>query len=180
MPPTRERHFGKMMAVLEFIGEVLILQLQVIAVTFASMLKWCIPTVLRAKSLEEETMVITGAGSGIGRLFARKFSALGVRVVLWDINAVAVEETARIVNAEGGKAWWYKCDVTNSSKVSETALRVKEDVGDVTMLVNNAGIVTGKNFTELTEDDFKRTLGVNALAHVWVCDSFDMFFTPSF
>ena len=169
-----------MMPVLEFIGEVLILQLQVLAVTFASMLKWFVPTALRAKSLEEETMVITGAGSGIGRHFARKFAALGVRVVLWDINAVTVEETARTVNAEGGKAWWYVCDVTNSSKVSETALRVKEDVGDVTMLVNNAGIVIGKSFTELTEEDFKRTLGVNSFAHVWVGFQFFFFSGSSF
>lgn len=88
--------------------------------------------------------------------------------MLWDINASDVEETAKIVRVNGGKAWWYVCDVTEVAKVNETAQRVREEVGDVTMLVNNAGIVTGKYFQDLNEEDFHRTLNVNSLAHVWV------------
>ena len=92
--------------------------------------------------------------------------------MLWDINASGVEETAKIVRVNGGKAWWYVCDVTEMAKVNETAQRVREEVGDVTMLVNNAGIVTGKYFQDLNEEDFRRTLNVNSLAHVWVRSGF--------
>lgn len=165
-------HSSTAMSILEFVGELMILHLQVLLVSMEAFLKWLIPSSLRSKSLEGETMLITGAGSGIGRLFARKFSALGVRVVLWDINASDVEETAKIVRVNGGKAWWYVCDVTEVAKVNETAQRVREEVGDVTMLVNNAGIVTGKYFQDLNEEDFHRTLNVNSLAHVWTLKAF--------
>ncbi|XP_072175771.1 retinol dehydrogenase 10-B-like [Diadema setosum] len=156
----------------EFIGDFLLLNLQVLLTTIESMIKWLIPLSMRTKSLEGETMLITGAGSGIGRLFAQRFSALGVRVVLWDISASGVEETARMVRATGGKAWWFVCDVSKREKVNEAAEKVKQEVGDVTMLVNNAGIVTGKKFFDLTEEDCQRTLGVNSMAHIWTLKAF--------
>nr|XP_054755809.1 retinol dehydrogenase 10-B-like [Lytechinus pictus] len=157
---------------LEFFGELVILHLHILLVTIEAFLTWMIPSFLRSKSLEGETMLITGAGSGIGRLFALKFSALGVRVVLWDINASAVEETAKIVRVNGGKAWWYTCDVTKMEEVNETAQRVREEVGDVTMLINNAGIVTGRYFQDLKEEDYQRTMNVNSLAHAWTLKAF--------
>lgn len=70
-------HSSTAMSILEFVGELMILHLQVLLVSMEAFLKWLIPSSLRSKSLEGETMLITGAGSGIGRLFARKFSALG-------------------------------------------------------------------------------------------------------
>lgn len=120
------------------------------------------------KSIAGEIALITGAGSGIGRLTALRMSRLGAKVVLWDVNRAGLDETKKMIEAEGGDVWTYVCNVADRDVVYEVADRVRQDVGHVTILVNNAGIVSGTWFLDTPDDKITRTMDVNATAHFWV------------
>src|SRR5258708_7743689 len=73
-----------------------------------------IPRSIRSKSVEGETVLITGGGSGLGRALAIKFAKLGANIVVWDINEKGLEETVKLVEKEGvKKVRSYKCDITD-------------------------------------------------------------------
>ncbi|KAM5314645.1 short-chain dehydrogenase/reductase family 16C member 6-like [Glossophaga mutica] len=127
----------------------------------------------RKKSVAGEVVLITGAGSGLGRLMAIKFASLGAILVLWDINEEGNMETCRLAKEKGGeKVFAYKCDCGNRAEVYRVAEQVKEDVGDVTLLINNAGVVTGKLFLNTSDDMVERSFRVNVLSHFWTCKAF--------
>ncbi|XP_067124953.1 epidermal retinol dehydrogenase 2-like [Centruroides vittatus] len=131
-----------------------------------------IPRSLLYKNLEGEVVLITGGGSGIGRLLALRFSLLGCRIVIWDINDKGNLETSALVKNFGGECYSYVCDITNREKVYELAKTVKEQVGPVTILVNNAGIVTGNLLLDCPDDMIEKTFQINALSHFWMLKAF--------
>ncbi|XP_013791881.1 epidermal retinol dehydrogenase 2-like [Limulus polyphemus] len=151
--------------VLTTIGLILYYWLEAIFLTF-------VPKRLRYKDISKETVLITGGGSGIGRLLALRFAKLGTRVVLWDINREGCEETERQVRELGGQAYVYDCDVSDCNSINKRAAQVKQEVGSITILVNNAGIVTGKRFLDCSEKEIVKTFEVNALSHFWMCKAF--------
>ena len=61
--------------------------------------------------------MITGAGSGIGQLLSYEFSKLGSTLVLWDVNQKGLEQTAGTIQRQGGRVFFYVCDVTNAELV---------------------------------------------------------------
>jgi len=124
------------------------------------------------KSLRGEIALVTGGASGIGRLLSIKFGKEGSTVVIWDINDDGMKKVADEVRAEGVKCFTYSCDISNREKVYEVAAQVKKDVGDVTILVNNAGIVTGKKFMECPDKLIEKTFLVNTIAHFWIVKAF--------
>lgn len=73
------------------------------------------------KSLHGEIALITGAGHGIGKEIALQLSKLGVKVVLWDVNQTTCEATKAEVEATGGVAWAFKCDVAVRDEVGKVA-----------------------------------------------------------
>ncbi|XP_015928543.1 short-chain dehydrogenase/reductase family 16C member 6 [Parasteatoda tepidariorum] len=137
-----------------------------------SMILFFVPKQFKMKDVTDELVLITGSGSGIGRLTAIKFAEKGANLVLWDINENGIEETAKLVREKGTKAFTYTVDVTNREAVYKTASKVKEDAGVVTILINNAGIVQGKPILELDDKQVEKTMNVNALSHVWMIKSF--------
>ncbi|GFQ87184.1 hypothetical protein TNCT_546011 [Trichonephila clavata] len=70
------------------------------------------------------------------------------------------------------KAYAYTCDVSNENQVEELADKVYREVGDVDILINNAGVLPGKPLLELTNKQIKRTLDINTLAHMWTIRQF--------
>ena len=123
----------------------------------------------RRKDVSKEVILITGAGSGIGRLLSQKFAKLGATVVLWDINKSANDAVAEEINSKTpNKAFSYECDCSKREEVYRVAEQVKKDVGDVTILINNAGVVSGKKFMDLPDDKIELTYKVNSIAHFWV------------
>merc|ERR1711962_965727 len=82
------------------------------------------------------------------------------------------EETAEQIRENGGKAYEYTVDISDSEEVYQAGLKVKRDVGNVTILVNNAGIVTGKPFLECPDHMIKKTMDVNINAHFWTLKAF--------
>ncbi|XP_028824656.1 epidermal retinol dehydrogenase 2 [Denticeps clupeoides] len=127
----------------------------------------------RRKSVAGETVLITGAGSGIGRLLALDFARLGARLVLWDINQDGNKETARLIREKySARASAYVCDCSDRSEVYRVADQVKREVGDITILINNAGIVTGKKFLDSPDSLIEKTVEVNSMAHFWTYKAF--------
>ena len=118
-------------------------------------------------------VVITGAGSGLGRLLALRVARRGGTPVLWDINADALEKVADEVKAESGrKPTTWVCDVSDRHKVYEVAKQVLADLGRVDIMVNNAGIVSGKPLLEIPDEKIELTFGVNTMSLFWTAKAF--------
>ncbi|GAB5584041.1 retinol dehydrogenase 10 [Prionailurus iriomotensis] len=132
----------------------------------------------KEKSVAGQVCLITGAGSGLGRLFALEFARRRALLVLWDINTQSNEETAGMVrhiyrDLEAADAaalqgvFTYTCDVGKRENVYLTAERVRKEVGEVSVLVNNAGVVSGHHLLECPDELIERTMMVNCHAHFW-------------
>ena len=78
------------------------------------------------------------------------------------------EKVAKEIKEMGGKAFAYTCNLRDKNDIQKTASQVVADVGEPTMLVNNAGIVAGKNLMDLSDNDIQASFDVNILAHFWV------------
>ncbi|NXP98091.1 RDHE2 dehydrogenase, partial [Vidua macroura] len=127
----------------------------------------------RKKNVSGEIVLITGAGNGIGRLLAVKFASLGATVVLWGINQERLNCTVRLARENGaGRVHSYVCDCSKRQDVYRVADQVKKEVGDVSILINNAGIVIGKRFLDSPDSLVEKTMEVNTMAHFWTYKAF--------
>jgi all-trans-retinol dehydrogenase (NAD+) len=86
-----------------------------------AIIKLLIPYKHRAKSVNGEVVLLTGAGSGIGRLMAKRFAKLGAELVLVDVNPQGNEQTANEIRADGGKAQTFTCDLSNRQNIYQVA-----------------------------------------------------------
>jgi len=110
-----------------------------------------------------EIVLITGGASGIGELLANTLAVRSVTVVVLDIHPITTEN----YNVE-----YYKCDVSNWEEVERVSKQIIEEVGQPTIIVNNAGVVQGKLILDLSPEDVQQTLGVNTLSHFWILKAF--------
>ena len=101
--------------------------------------------------LAGKVAIITGAASGIGRATSLMFAREGATVAVTDINDSAGRETVDSIDAAGGDARYWHCDVSNVVEVREMIQGVRERFGSVTVLFNNAAYLTG--FGTVTETD---------------------------
>jgi NAD(P)-dependent dehydrogenase (short-subunit alcohol dehydrogenase family) len=105
--------------------------------------------------------VITGAGAGIGAGLARHAAALGMTVVLADIDADAIAEVREELCAAGGSAVSVVCDVREPDSVHELAERTYRDVGPVRLLVNNAGVEQFGYLWDTPMANWRRVVDIN-------------------
>jgi all-trans-retinol dehydrogenase (NAD+) len=119
------------------------------------------------------TVLITGGASGIGRLVALRMADRGARVVLWDLDAARLAPVLEEIEHRTGRtAFGFGCDVSDRAMVYEVADRVRDEVGDVDILINNAGIVSGKALLDIPDEKIEATFAVNALALFWTTKAF--------
>ncbi|XP_055288406.1 short-chain dehydrogenase/reductase family 16C member 6 isoform X1 [Moschus berezovskii] len=127
----------------------------------------------KKKDVTGEIVLVTGAASGLGRLLAIKFASLGAILVLWDINEEGNMETCRMIKEKrDAKVFAYTCDCSNRQDVYRVADQVKKEVGNVTILINNAGVVTGREFLQTPDHMVERSFLINAMSHFWTCKAF--------
>jgi NAD(P)-dependent dehydrogenase (short-subunit alcohol dehydrogenase family) len=120
----------------------------------------------------DKIVVVTGAGSGIGRSSAMLFAKLGAKVHVADLNAESAERVVREVEARGGSARAHTVDVTDPAAVDELAERVFAEDGRVDVLHSNAGIGHAANIEQTTVEDWQRVIGVNLLGVAYVAQAF--------
>ena len=114
-------------------------------------------------------VLVTGAGSGIGKATALRCSRAGARVVAVDINIESARETAERCGAD---AVAYECDVSQREAVEQLADSVESEQGPVDVLVNNAGVGVGGAFLDTTLEDWEWLRGVNLDGVVYGCHAF--------
>lgn len=126
----------------------------------------------KKKSVAGEIVLITGAGHGIGRLTAYEFAKLKTKLVLWDINKNGIEETAAKCRKLGAQVHPFVVDCSQREEIYSAAKKVKEEVGDVSILVNNAGVVYTADLFATQDPQIEKTFEVNVLAHFWTTKAF--------
>ncbi|KAJ7327158.1 hypothetical protein JRQ81_016917 [Phrynocephalus forsythii] len=135
-----------------------------------SLVKLFIP--VKRKSVSGEIVLITGAGQGIGRLTSYEFAKRHSTLILWDINKRGVEETAEGCRKLGANAHAFVVDCSIREEIYRAAEKVKKDIGDVSILVNNAGVLTTADLLSTQDKQIQKTFEVNILAHYWTTKMF--------
>jgi len=118
------------------------------------------------KSLEDKVILITGGVSGIGRLVALKLKKYGAKVIVWDVNDAGIKEMSQHVDSS------VKCNVSDKQDVMEKAEQLLNEFNRLDILINNAGIVSGKKLLQLNEKQIRKTFDVNVIAHFWTVQAF--------
>ena len=126
-------------------------------------------------NVEGKNVLITGAAMGLGRLFAERAVAEGAAaVVLWDVNEQALVQTADELQAAGGSVYGYIVDVSSADEIEATAAIVREEIGEIDVLFNNAGIVRGNSYFWEVDDvsQIQLTMAINSVAPMLVSREF--------
>ena len=120
---------------------------------------------------KKKTVVITGAGSGLGRGLALDFSKLGWRVVVSDINLERAEETVRLMKGNG-QGLVVKCDVTKPEEVEALADTVLAAWGSADIIINNAGVPVVGFMEKITLEDWKFEIDMMLMSVIYGCRTF--------
>ena len=124
------------------------------------------------KPFADKLVVVTGAGSGIGRATALGFAANGARVIAADLNLATAAAVAGLITERGGAAHARQVDVASAGDMERFANWVRTEVGVPDVVVNNAGIAMVGPLLAHTEEDWQRIIGVNLLGVARGCRLF--------
>eukprot|EP00300_Choanocystis_sp_HF-7_P028189 c33613_g1_i1.p1 GENE.c33613_g1_i1~~c33613_g1_i1.p1 ORF type:complete len:309 (+),score=73.37 c33613_g1_i1:45-971(+) len=149
-------------------------QATTVAVVGAAGLAYVASKVFASKyDIRGKTVLVTGGGSGIGKILCRRLASLGCKVIIWDVQQELSEATTAEINSSWpGSTVFYKVDLSNRVDVERVAAQTNADFDFVEVVVNNAGIATGKPLLEASPQQIERTFAVNTLAHFWVVRAF--------
>jgi len=142
-----------------------VLGLQVVTAVAASL--WEVVRPREMKDLRGQVAVVTGAGHGIGRNLALQLATLGVRVACWDVDMRAAEDVVDEMEKLGGSGLAVLVDVSDREAVRRGALTSRTQLGEVTLLFNNAGIMPCKPFLSHTEKEVEKVFAVNVFSQFW-------------
>lgn len=119
--------------------------------------------------LQEANVLITGGASGIGKLMGQIALEKGANaLIIWDINEENIQTTVKELSAKG-KVFAHRVDVGNIENVQSAYQAVREECGDVDVIINCAGIVTSnRTFDQVDLSEIDRTIRINTIAPMYV------------
>ncbi|MBG6428580.1 SDR family oxidoreductase [Pseudomonas aeruginosa] len=120
----------------------------------------------------QNRMMITGAGSGLGREIALRWARDGWRLALADVNEAGLAESLKLVREVGGDGFTQRCDVRDYSQLTALAQSCEEKFGGIDVIVNNAGVASGGFFGELSLEDWDWQIAINLMGVVKGCKAF--------
>jgi 3-oxoacyl-[acyl-carrier protein] reductase len=124
---------------------------------------------MTAISLEDKTVLVTGAATGIGRAIAVALAAAGARIAVNHLGRAAeARQVVKEAASAGASAIEVEADITKAAKVERMVNKVRDALGPIDILVNNAGVILEKPFLETTEEDWDFVLATDLKA-VFLC-----------
>jgi 3-oxoacyl-[acyl-carrier protein] reductase len=116
----------------------------------------------------DKVAVVTGGGRGIGRAIALRLAQEGANIAVLDINEDNARETAEMIRALGRQAVAIATDVSDSEAVQAAIARTIETLGDLHILINNAGITRDMLIIKMKDEDWKKVIDIN-LTSAFLC-----------
>jgi 2-hydroxycyclohexanecarboxyl-CoA dehydrogenase len=113
------------------------------------------------QKMKNKIVIVTGGAGGIGGATCRRFAAEGAKVAVFDMNFEAATQVAQDIQAAGGQAAAFKCDITQRAEVDAAVAATEAQLGPIDVLVNNAGWDVFKPFTKTTPDQWERLIAIN-------------------
>lgn len=113
------------------------------------------------KDLQGKMVIVTGGGGGIGGATCRRFAEEGAHVAVFDMNLDAAQKVAAEIQAAGGKAAAFKCDITDRAQVDLAVKDAEAQLGPCQVLVNNAGWDIFKPFTKTVPAEWDKLIAIN-------------------
>ena len=114
---------------------------------------------------DQRTILITGAGAGLGRAYALAFAAEGANVLVNDIRMEAAQAVAKEISAAGGRALANQDDITSLAGATTIVDAAVAAFGEVHVLVNNAGVLRDRMFLSMTDEDWDTVMRVHLRGH---------------
>lgn len=128
---------------------------------------------MRNFDFNQQTVLITGGASGIGKIMTRIALEKGAKaVVIWDMNEAGMLAVKEEFSTFSGTIHCYQIDLSDGEKIIATGAQTLKDLGRIDLLINNAGIVVGKYFHEHTTADINKSMQINTLALMHVTNAF--------
>ncbi len=121
---------------------------------------------------QNKIVLITGGASGIGKGLAIKIAQAKGIVIIWDIQSTEAKTVCKEIYNENGKSYFYKVDLTNKKEIIINANKLLKKFKCIDIIINNAGIVSGKSLLKSTDKEIDKTFSVNSLAPLWIIREF--------
>lgn len=109
----------------------------------------------------QKTVIVTGGGGGIGSATCQRLAAEGAAVAVFDKDLAAAERVTQSIKQAGGQATAFECDITQRSQVDAAVQAASDQLGAISVLVNNAGWDVFKPFVKSTPDEWERLIAIN-------------------
>ena len=118
-------------------------------------------------SMKGKVALVTGGGRGIGQVIARELARCGADIALFSRSGA--EDTAKIIEGEGGHALDIRCDVTDEQQVVQGISQIMQHYGRMDVVVNNAGVCYHKTMFEATVEEWRQVIDINLTGEYIVC-----------
>ncbi|HEX9795935.1 MAG TPA: glucose 1-dehydrogenase [Anaerolineales bacterium] len=111
--------------------------------------------------LDQQVAIVTGGGRGLGLAMAQALSEAGAAVAIFEVDRETGQAAAEGLTAAGGRSWAMPVDVGRADQIEAALDRCEAELGQPTILVNNAGVTSNSPFEDLPADDWQRVIDIN-------------------
>jgi 2-deoxy-D-gluconate 3-dehydrogenase len=122
-------------------------------------------------SLSGKIALVTGAGSGIGKISAIQLAQIGAELVLLGRNEKKLTETSSQISKSVGKCKWYSVDVTNTKEISNSVQKIRKECGEIDILVNSAGVNIPQKAEDVTIEAWNTIMDTNVKGLFFCCQA---------